>query len=53
MGGVTLDITEDEIVEYIYTALIDKGLAPYKQDVEEIADIFINFLIDLGAAEEE
>jgi DNA-binding phage protein len=40
-----VQIDTEEIAEYLYTALIDFGLAPTEEEVELIADLMFDFLL--------
>lgn len=46
-------IDTEEMAEYIYERLIERGYVPKREEVEELADIFFDFLLDYGVIEEE
>jgi hypothetical protein len=48
-----MEITHEEVFEYVYNNLIKRGLAPYKDDVDEIVDVFFDLMEDLGIGESE
>jgi hypothetical protein len=42
----------EEIEEFLHNSLIKRGLAPSEEDVETLADIFFDFLIEKGVIDE-
>lgn len=45
-------IDTEEIAEFLFTALIDFGLAPDMEEVELIADLMFDYLLAKGAIDE-
>jgi hypothetical protein len=41
-------VSDEEIYEYLFTRLIEAGYAPIREEVEEMAGIVFDFLLDKG-----
>lgn len=48
-----IEIKESEIADYLFTALIQLGYAPKEKELEDLAAIFFDFLVEVGAIDEE
>lgn len=48
-NGKEVIIDTEEIAEFIYKELIERGYAPEEEEIEEIADIVFDFLIEKQA----
>lgn len=47
-------LVDKEVMEtFIYNSLIDYGFAPSREEVEGVANIFIELLFEMGVAAEE
>ncbi len=46
-------IDTEEIANYLYTHLAKRGYAPGQEEVEELADIFFDYLIDKEIIEDD
>lgn len=49
---VNIELDSEEIFEYVYSALTERGYAPKEEEVEDIADIIFDFFVDKGVVEE-
>ncbi len=45
-------IDTEEIEEFLFNELIKRGFAPWKKEVEEIADIVFDYLISIDVIED-
>ena len=45
-------IDAEEIEEYIYSHLVKRGYAPASEEIEELADIFFDYLLEKGVLKE-
>jgi hypothetical protein len=45
-------IDTDEMKEYIFRELVQRGYAPTEEEAEELADICFDYLLDVGAIED-
>lgn len=43
-----MEVHFDDVKEFIYNKLIERGLVPSVMDVEEITEVFGELLVDLG-----
>lgn len=48
-----IEIRESEIADYLFHALIELGYAPKEEELDDLAAIFFDFLIDIGAIDED
>lgn len=46
-------IKQEDIEEYVHDKLIKHGLVPSESEVEVVAHIFFDYLVDLGVIVEE
>jgi hypothetical protein len=46
-------IKEEDIEEYIHNKLIKHGLVPSESEIEIVAHIFFDYMVDLGVIVEE
>lgn len=46
-------INTDEIAEYLFKNLVDRGYLPKDEELEEIADIMFEFLLEKCIIEDE
>ena len=48
-----IEIKESEIADYLFTELIALGYAPKEEELADLAAIFFDFLVEVGAIDEE
>jgi hypothetical protein len=48
-----IEISNDEISEYVATKLYEQGLIPTDNEIEVLGDIFFDYLVEKGVIEEE
>jgi len=53
MKEIEITIDTEEIANYLYTHLAKRGYAPGKEEVEDLADIFFDYLIDKEIIEDD
>lgn len=41
-------VSDEEIYEYLFTRLVEAGFVPVREEVEEMASIMFDFLLDKG-----
>lgn len=52
LNFINVVIDSDEIYEFMFNALVERGMVPKEEDVEVITDIVFDFFIHKGIIEE-
>jgi hypothetical protein len=50
---IEIEITNDEISEFVATKLYEHGMIPTDKEIELLGDIFFDYLVHKGIIEEE
>ena len=48
-----IEISNDEISEYVASKLYEQGMIPTDKEIEVLGDIFFDYLVEKGVIEEE
>lgn len=52
LNFINVVIDSDEIYEFMFNALVERGMVPKEEDVEVITDIVFDFFVHKGIIEE-
>ncbi|WLR43328.1 YozD family protein [Bacillus carboniphilus] len=53
MGELEITIDTEEIAHYLFNQLVQRGYAPQQEEVDEVADVLFDYLIEKCVIDEE